>query len=396
MNNRGYRPRRRRRITGRFYAFITVVLVLCVMVGVLIANRTSGSSQPPPSYQPPVAATQAPTQVDPAEPVVAPSNPEDPVNSGQAQPEEPIVEAEEPEGERAQGDEQTDTSNLSVTQGLSSDWRNILLLGSDTRKTLDKTSRTDTIIIASVNSQDGRVKLTSIMRDMMVPITNKKGVQEEVKVNSVIRYGGPDAVMKMVNELFGMNITEYVLVNFSGFQKVVDVLGGVRIDVTPEEQEQINISLGEQAKTAGYTQEDFLAQKDSLMLDSYGADQLLTGIQALGYARIRHVGSGDYQRTSRQRTVLEAILKSAKKAGIGQFFQIARDMWGEFETNINIATAVNLAQAVVTKNGSMQTNGRIPGSKTVFKSETRNGTSALWDVDFEVNKQLLYTYIYEN
>lgn len=405
MNNRGYR-RRKRRITGRFYAFLTVVVVLAVMVGVLIANRSGGA----PNVPAPVAQAQPTAQpvTAPAE-TVQPSNPATIDDSALLGSDAADQGTDETDGSSSQtsvgdlleidvdagvatGDEAIVTNDLSVTPGLSPDWRNILLLGSDSRK-ISKVSRTDTIMIASINTKTGHVKLTSIMRDLVVPITNNKGVTKDMKINSAVYYGGPQYVMKLVNQLFGMNITEYVLVNFSSFQKIVDILGGVRMDVTQEEMDEINSSLGEQAKSAGYTQEEYLAKKDSMTLKSYGSNLLLSGIQALGYARIRHVGGGDYQRTDRQRSLLDAILKGVKSADAVQLFKMATSVWGEIQTNIDMMSGISIATSVIKNGAKMDSNGRIPGKNT-FKSETRKNTSALWDCDFEANKQLLYTYIY--
>lgn len=398
VNNRGYR-RRKLRVTGRFYAFLTVMVVLAVMVGVLIANRSRGA-QPPqafPVVQQPVAQQPAATA-----PAVAPATAGAQSPGGQSAP-----------GQQAQGnagpatvddiletdpdlmppeDEQVDVADLAITPGLPAEWRNILLLGNDSRN-IKKVSRTDTILIAAVNTKTGEVKLTSIMRDLVVPVVNKKGETKSIKINSAIGYGGPKYLMRLINQLFGTNIKDYAMVNFSSFQKVIDKLDGIRMNVTAEEMAEINKSLGEQAKAAGMDQTWFLENKANLELKTYGQDTLLTGIQALGYARIRHVGSGDYQRTERQRLVLDAVLKKVKDANAIQLMQIATGMWGEFETNIDMMSAVGVATSVIKNGAKMDTRGRIP-YKGTFLSETRGKTAALWDCDFEANKARQYQFVY--
>ncbi|MDO4546839.1 MAG: LCP family protein [Clostridia bacterium] len=434
MNNRYQRKRRRRlRVTGRFYAFLTVVVVLCVLVGVMITNR---NARPSSTFTPTSNIVQSTGVVIPsvtlspelsdsvnvvaANPVTTSTTSASTVDgsdgtstaanavttvaqtttttttsaTGSVESIDDLIDAN-PDLEALVSSETVDTSALAVTEGLPSEWRNILLLGSDTRN-LNNVSRTDTIIIASINVNDGRVKLVSIMRDLVVPITQKNGKQRTAKINSASYYGGIELTIKTVNELFGMNITEYVLVNFASFQKVIDILGGVKIDITQAEMEQVNESLGQHARIAGYDQQWYLENKESLMLKTFGPDTLLTGIQALGYARIRHVGAGDYERVNRQRTLLNSVLKGVKdNASAIQIMQIATSMWGEIKTNINMLSAVGIATTVI-KNGASQVDmdGRIPGKGT-FVSETRNGTSALYDCDFEANKQLLYTFIYE-
>ena len=398
MDNRGYnsnRRRRKKRITGRFYAFLTIVLVLCVMVGVIVSNRrpAGGGTFTPTALAPtPVPVYNNDT------PVVAPA----PVdtgsvgttqNTGGVSTIEELIESDNDLAPLA-GNDMVKVTDYSVTQGLSADWRNILLLGSDTRN-LKKVSRTDTMIIASINVNDGRIKLTSIMRDTMVPIPGH-GTN---KLNSASYYGGVDLTVKLINELFGMNITEYVLVNFNSFQKVVDILGGIEVDVTEEEMNYINNGMGEMAQVGGYDQDWYVANKDSLLLKTFGTATHLTGIQALGYARIRKIGS-DFQRTERQRNVLNAILQKVRNdANAIQFMQIASSMWGYFETNINMMSAVGLATTVIKNGAKEMKEWRLP-AKDAFVSETRansKGTkvSALYDVNFELCKQNLYKFIYQ-
>ena len=378
-NNRNRRGKKR--VTGRFYAFVSIVVVLVVLVGVFVGRRGNNP-------QPPVAPQHTPVQqpaseTDPAQPM---PDVEDTV------PNLFDDDGDVPLSEEEIGSVQVD--DLSITQGLDPDWYNVLLLGSDSRN-VNKIVRTDTIMIGSINTKTGQVRTCSIMRDLMVQHPNKPG--SEVKITSIIGLGGPQLIMKMVNELFGMNISHYVIVNFASFQKVIDILGGVRIDISEVEMHEVNKGLGEAAMVAGVmTQEEFIARKDELSLKTYGADTLLTGIQALGYARIRKIDS-DYNRTERQRSVLDAILKKAKAdIGIGQIAEIGMKMIGEIDTNIGVWDAINLG-TVALKGGlsDIKSNGRIPGSSTHFKSETRNRISALYDCDFEANKQLLYKYIYE-
>ncbi len=416
MSNRGYSNHRRRRlrVTGRFYAFLTMLVVVVVFVGVLISRGGSNKADPQaPSIQPiamttptiltaPTPAPAAPATVpDPASPEIAPAPVTDYPMTAEPGAAESAIGAydasEEDEYELISEEDKVKIKDLSVTQGLDPAWYNILLLGSDSRN-INNVKRTDTIMIASINANTGRVKLVSIMRDLVVQAETKNGSKKDVKINALVNLGGVNLLMKTINELFGLNITEYALVNFASFQKVVDILGGVEIDITAEEMEQINISLGEMAKAAGYDQDYYLANRDALSLKVYGPKTKLTGIQALGYARIRHVGAGDYQRTERQRNLLDAILRKVQSdAGFVQVSQLAYSMWGELNTNIDITKAIGLGFSVI-KNGAVKLDQtwRIPGTSTSFKSEKRASLgSALYDCDFEHNKQILYNFIYE-
>lgn len=446
VNNNGYRRRPRKRITGRFYAFLTVMVMLVVFVCVFISTRRGGNSTNPNVIAPvpqstpylvtaqatpqptvaPAPQTQDASAVTPASETAADTSSANSLATDTSSADTSSADTSSADTSSADtasqsssltsiadlyADEedvdapieaadtvQVSANDLSVTEGLPSEWQNFLLLGTDTRN-LNSVNRTDTIIIASVNANSGKIRLVSIMRDLAVPFTNSQGVTKEVKINSLIGRGGVNRVMKTINELFDMNITQYVMVNFASFQKVVDIVGGVEMDITQEEMEEINSSLGEMAKVAGYDQDWYLENKDSLALQTWGAQTHLTGIQALGYVRIRHVGAGDYRRTERQRDLLDAILRKVKNdANILQIMQLFTSMWGEFTTNVDLGTAVGLGTTVL-KNGAVKINDswRIPGTSTSFKSETRSSLgAALYDCDFEANAALLHQFIYEN
>ena len=422
--NANYRRRPKKRITGRFYAFVTMVVVLAVMVGVLVSTRQNNKpvSAIAPTYNTPVQQTvamppQTQTNTQQTQEVTQQSGgdtiaPAPQTEIEQTQTQQPTIETdgmtggdlfgggtEADDDSALQVDESeagsVQVNELSITQGLNPDWRNVLLLGTDTRNIKKAhTSRTDTIIIASINGKTGQVKLCSILRDMVVPHPKKPG--SEVKITSVNVLGGPELVMKTINELFGMNIKEYALVNFGSFQKVVDILGGIRIDLSEAEKDQVNLGLGEVVKAGGeMSQEEYLAKRDSLQLQVYGADTLLTGMQALCYARIRHIDS-DYVRSERQRTVLDAILKKVRAdSNALDLMQIATTMLGQIDTNIGVWDAMAVATPVL-KAGSkgLDMAGRIP-AKDTFKAGNRSGIGySQYDIDYAANAQKLFDYIY--
>lgn len=409
-NNRGYydnrnRRRPRKRVTGRFYAFLSVMVVLVVMAAVFFSTRGRQPSVPamqPASVQTPAAVTtpepQPTDNVVPApganldDPAAAPggSDPAEPAGaqtgsgSIQAILDDEIV-APLSDEEKTKAD-----SDFNAVAGLPSEWRNILLLGTDTRE-WNKVTRTDTIMIASINTNDGRIKLTSIMRDTIVPIPKKDGSVAYEKINSASYYGDAELTMQVINECFQMNITEYVMVNFESFRNVVDILGGIKVDITKEEMEYINQHVHEQVI--------LLVPRDQwnsvdYNLKTFGQGTLLNGMQALAYSRIRHLDS-DYRRTERQRIVIEAILKKVRTdMGVKQALQMVTTLYGNVKTNISLGSAVALAGNVL-KNGldDISMSGRIPANDT-FVSETRNGSAALYDVDYQANATKLHDYIY--
>lgn len=164
--------------------------------------------------------------------------------------------------------EKLQLADLKERADLPAEWRNILLLGSDSRD-MEKISLFDTIIIASINVTTGELKLTSILRDTVVPITGR-GL---LRINTAAYYGGPSLMMQVINENFGMNITEYVLVNFAGMAKAIDALGGISLDINQKEMTEINRHMGE---IAMYTMDkaDYLKERDGMKLKAPGADVL--------------------------------------------------------------------------------------------------------------------------
>lgn len=188
-------------------------------------------------------------------------------------------------------------AELSLTDGLPASPFNILLLGVDA--TNSGSQRSDTMIIASI--ENGSLKLTSIQRDMMVNIAG----HGKTKINAAYAYGGPELAMRTVNEAFDMNIMRYVAVDFTALVKMVDALGGIRMDITEAEMEHINKNVYLSRKVfvpLGYS---------AKQLKEYGEDVKLNGLRALAYARIRKLDS-DFVRTSRQRAVIEAMLDKLK------------------------------------------------------------------------------------
>jgi LCP family protein required for cell wall assembly len=384
VSNRGYSSNSRRkpkkRITGRFYAFLTIIVVLVVMFVVFLTQRGSQSVVTTnPDLPTPTPASDQWSEEDAETPA--------PEATDGATSIDELIDSD-PDLAPLEGDQKVQVSDLSITEGLPAEWHNILLLGSDTRN-IKKVSRTDTIIIASINTNDGRIKLTSIMRDTVVPIPG----HGDKKINSASYYGGPELTMKVVNECFKMNISEYLLVNFGSFKEIVDTLGGIKLDVTEEEMEQINGSIKEQARILNLSKEKWLA--GDYNLKDFGADIQLDGLQALAYARIRHIDS-DWQRTERQRKVIDAAIQKFRgSVSIKQLVQLATSVWDYIKTNVNMPSAIGLAQTVLKSGVGKVSTGLLPMTDT-YKSESRSANgAALYDTDFAANSARLYKFIYE-
>lgn len=203
---------------------------------------------------------------------------------------------------------------------FSSGYTHILLLGADNE---EERGRTDSIIVASLGN--GEIKLTSIMRDTLV---NIEGYGRQ-KINAAYRFGGEQLAMRTINQAFGLDITRYAVIDFEGFSKLIDSLGGVSVNVTKAEMQAINGGLDTTWKRLGDGGAvDYLTE--------YGPDTQLTGPQALAFSRIRKIDS-DYVRTSRQRAVLEAMVakfRSTKNPVV--YAKLMQTAFSTIETNVNV------------------------------------------------------------
>lgn len=266
--------------------------------------------------------------------------------------------------------------DYAITEGLPDEWLNILLLGTDVRDTTDY-GRTDSMIVLSVNLATKEAKLTSFMRDIWVSM---HGRSSKGKLNAACVYGGPELTMRTINENFGLNLRYYALVNLSCMADIIDLLGGLYLDVTEAERKALNKGLFDLSSMSGMEQ-----------LEESGEQVLLNGNQAVAFARIRQIDS-DYKRTERQRTVLTTIARRLQEEDPVTIVGIITKMLEYAETNMSMTQLMTLASVGMQMDMDNIEQFRIPADNT-FKSGTFDG---VWCIkpDFSKNKQLLHEFIY--
>ena len=211
---------------------------------------------------------------------------------------------------------------------------NIALFGLDAtnEKELMKGSRSDSIMIASVNMNTGDIKLVSVYRDTYLNIGNDR----YTKCNGAYNSGGGAQAVKMLNSNLDMDITDFVAVGYEGVKGVVDGLGGVYIDVDDEELKHINnyqYSIAEVLKC------DYKEVKKS-------GYQLLDGMQATAYCRIRYTAGNDFKRAARQREVLKAIEEQAKKASLATLTDVFTEAMQHVVTTLKTEDLIPLLSKV--------------------------------------------------
>ncbi|HBZ6547688.1 TPA: LCP family protein [Clostridium perfringens] len=190
--------------------------------------------------------------------------------------------------------------------------KNIALFGIDAPK--GKAGRSDAIMILTLDEEHKVMKLTSIMRDSYVDIPG----HGDDKITHAYAFGGPELTMKTLNENFKVNVEDFMAVNFTSLPEIIDKLGGVKINIIPEEIHHI----------PGITSP---------------GEQVLNGEQALAYSRIRYATGGDYKRTERQRVVLEAVFEKLKATPTKEYPSLIDDFLPYIETNMSSMDMIKLA-----------------------------------------------------
>ena len=210
-------------------------------------------------------------------------------------------------------------------------YTNIALFGLDTRQagSLGKGNRSDTIMIASINNKTKDVKIVSVYRDSYLNLANDK----YRKCNEAYSIGGPEQAVAMLNMNFDLKIDYYMSVDFMAVSEVVDLMGGIEIDVDEYEIEHLNNYTVETSKVTG---------KSTTKLKSTGL-QNLDGVQATSYCRIRYTKGDDFKRTERQREVLETIANKAKTLSPTKLDEIVKAVFPMCATNMTVDQLLAIA-----------------------------------------------------
>lgn len=254
---------------------------------------------------------------------------------------------------------------------------NVLLVGVDGIDFDEKYQRSDSMIIATLDSNKEKVKLTSLYRDTLVYIP---GYGEE-KMNLAFSLGGPELVMETIKYNFDVNIEKYIMINFAGFEAIIDQIGGVEIDVKEYQLHELNKYIG-QATGGG----DCPVEKAGL--------QILNGKQALSYARIRKGVGDDYERTERQREVLFKVVEKLQKTDVIKYFSIANKMLDYLRTNIEIMDGLNMAYTI-SKFSNLETEQLSIPVHELCVDEEFNGNMAL-RMDRYENALILNDFIFND
>lgn len=220
---------------------------------------------------------------------------------------------------------------------LSEDVVNIALFGVDSRNLSTVKGNSDSIMILSIDTVHHSIKITSIMRDSLVPI---EGYNPN-KINAAYAYGGPELAIKTLNQVFNLNIRDYATVNFAGMADIIDAVGGVDIELTEAERINANNHMKSLALSSGSAYDPI----------PQAGLQTLSGVQAVSFARIRYVSTADgtrddYGRTDRQRYVMEQLFNKALSMGISKYPSMIKSLLPYVETSLTYGDILNMASVL--------------------------------------------------
>lgn len=262
----------------------------------------------------------------------------------------------------------TPSANIPSIEKTSDDKKviSILLIGQDKRPG-EKRARSDAMIIASYSANEGTLKLTSLMRDMYVPIPG----YSDNRINAAYQFGGMPLLKKTIEKDFGVIIDGTIEVNFEGFTHVVDMMGGIDIELSKAEAAHLNKKYSRQLA---------------------GGVNHLDGQQTLEFARIRSVGNGDYERTDRQRTVLRHMYDSMMHFSLSKKYIIIDKMLPYLTTDMPKQEILGYAYMVLTHGVKSTKSYRIPADGTFETAKIRQ--MAVLVPNLTKTRALLKNYIY--
>lgn len=243
---------------------------------------------------------------------------------------------------------------------------NILLAGVDGNN-LEKGNRSDSMMILTIDEKNNDIRITSLARDTYVQIP---GYGEE-KLTHAYAYGGPALLLQTIDKNFGLKIDKYAAVSFSSFEKIIDAMGGVEIDVLPKEVSYIQ------------------------GVDSAGK-QTLNGAEALAYSRIRYADDA-YHRDNRQRTVMQAAYNKLA-SNPGDLMEIGNTILGYTKTNMPPMEIFKLANKVIKMNFTEfpQLEFPLDGHREGKTLSQEKGWVILWDKEYNNEQLKKFIFDYKN
>lgn len=270
-----------------------------------------------------------------------------------------------------------DEENIIINSGVTQEgYTTVALFGGDSREgVLGAGTHADTMMVVSIDQKTKDVRLISVYRD--TPLRQKNG--EILKANSAYFMGGPEEAISMLNQNLDLDIQDYVTVDFKALADVIDLLGGIEIDVSEAEAAELNKYIDETATVTG---------KKAIYVS--GGSQTLDGVQAVTYARIRKNVGGDYARTGRQQLVIQKVVEKVKKTDLLTINEIINQVFSQVSTSFELTELIKLAAGVAQYD--IKNTGGFPFEK--IDGSISGVGSVVVPLGFVENVQELHEFLY--
>lgn len=258
-------------------------------------------------------------------------------------------------------------NNADIDVMRDKDVSNILLIGQDRREGQGR-QRSDSMIICSINKKSKKIILSSVMRDLYVPIPG----YSDNRINAAYQFGGMPLLDQVMEESLGIHIDGNIEVDFEGFISAMTEVGNLDIELYQAEADHLNNGNGWNLKE--------------------GVNSM-TPEQVLAYSRIRYVGHSDWERTDRQRRVLTAAFNKVKDRGVTELLAMADRIFPNLTTDMSNTQILGYMYTVLTNNITQIESYRIPVEGTYTNETLWMGMEVLMP-DLKSNSEYLQAYIY--
>ncbi|MDI9498026.1 MAG: LCP family protein [Bacillota bacterium] len=206
---------------------------------------------------------------------------------------------------------------------IDSEVTNILVFGVDARSEGESSSRSDSMMVLSLDRRNDMIKITSLMRDLEVDIPGREG--QQTKLNAAYAIGGVGLMINTINRNFNLDIQRFMMFDFWSAAGLIDQVGGISVPVTDAELPYLNEGVQHYNHLTGRPEgQDLLPG---------AGDQVLNGAQTIAWARIRRIGT-DHARTGRQRYVVSAMLAKFADMNMVDKISTVSEALGHIETNL--------------------------------------------------------------
>ncbi len=270
-----------------------------------------------------------------------------------------------------------DSADLGISTDNYASVKNIALLGIDTHED-NLTGRSDAVVVLTVDKKHKKLKLTSIARDSYVSIDG----HGNDKLTHAYAYGKSQLAVKTLNQNFGLEITDYVTVNFFKFARIIDYVGGVTVDVSEAEMNEMNVNIIPWLVEMGIDCEPVVSP----------GIQMLSGGQAVCYARIRHTDS-DIERGNRQKEVLMSMFSQVKHMNPLKLPKLAEMIGEQCETSMPTKDIISLGMWAVLSSPEFEQLS-IPNDNFDSAGKTIRGTW-YYVYDLEAASRDIHDFIFE-